>query len=324
MDLSKNSKIAVTGGLGFIGASFIRFLNSEGYTNIDIYQKNWESKWKNSIGLIYNKPIYRLALNYKNIESMRCKKYDVVIHLAADSSTTAPPTFETWFNNFHIPTRMFEVLDSKTKIIFASSASVYGSEESDFAERVAGLQPINFYAYTKLSVDEYIILNNPPNVTSLRFFNVYGGPLEQYKGKMCSVIHKWLTDPITENSPISLFKSYRPNYTDGMQERDFIHVEDVCRVILAAIRSDKNSIYNVGTGKSSTYKNIAQNILSLRKIDVPIHYKDMPSELSQQYQYKTVANITKLRHVMNYTAPMRTVEQGIEKTYKEIYLPNRK
>lgn len=316
--IDKNSKIAVTGGLGFIGSSLIRFLNAEGYTNIDIYERDWEKKWKNSIGLIYNRPIIGQEIDCVVLEMM-ANKYDVIVHLAADSSTSAPPNSVTWNTNYYIPTRMFEVVNPKTKIVFASSASVYGSEENDFTERVEGLHPINFYAYTKLAVDEHLVREPRENVVSLRFFNVYGSIQEQYKGDMCSVIYRWLTDDITPENPIKLFKSYRPDIKDGMQERDFIHVEDVCKVILAAIKTDKHGIFNVGTGESASYLSIAHKILSLRNIDAPIVFKDMPEELRRQYQYRTQANVNKLRMVMGYTAPMRTVQQGITKTFKEIY-----
>ena len=159
MKISYNSRIAITGGFGFIGSNLVRFLNQLGYNNITVIQDNWYGKWKNLVGLSY-KCISRDDFIYNTSGN----NYDFIICLGANSSTSAQPSEEVWRSNYE---EVVEIINKNplSKIIFASSASVYGSEESDFSERVSGLKPLNFYAFTKLSVDKYILETNRDNLS---------------------------------------------------------------------------------------------------------------------------------------------------------------
>ena len=179
MNNLKQERVAITGGFGFIGANTISYLNSVGYTDIDIYETvNWQKKWKNTIGLKYNPVIYT------NIERLinEAHTYDFIIHLSANSSTQAEPNEENWKTNYIDTINLIKATPLKTKFIFASSASTYGLEEKNFVERIDGLEPICFYAYTKWKCDEFILQVNKPNIYGLKFFNVFGSKLEQYKG----------------------------------------------------------------------------------------------------------------------------------------------
>jgi ADP-L-glycero-D-manno-heptose 6-epimerase len=245
--------------------------------------------------------------------------FNFIIHLGANSSTTMEANAESWNVNFSISYKLIDNASSlNIPVIFASSASVYGNEEVDFSERVEGLHPTSFYAFTKLKIDEVIqkYVNGGSKIYSFRFFNVYGGKREQYKGPMSSVIYRWLNIP--KNYPIQLFRSYRQDILNGDQKRDFIHILDLCKVIIFTMNLKLNlgGIYNLGSGVATTYNEIANEVANLqgRKIE----YKEMPDGIVNQYQYYTCANINKLRNVLGYTAPFITIKEGIQQSYNEL------
>lgn len=321
-------KILITGGAGFIGSSLIEALNKMGLgeESIFIYHPNWFSKWKNLVGLKYQ--ILNNFLESIDDFYTYLKEFNLVIHLGANSSTTMSPVSEAWNKNFTYSTMLIQAANAlKIPIIFASSASVYGSEEKDFSERVDGLAPTGFYAFSKLKVDEYIEklllkdTKSPSPIYSFRFFNVYGGKREQYKDGMSSVIYRWLTSP---SLSIELFKSNRSDIADGEQTRDFIHINDVCSVIIHVIgrlldKREKpypSGIYNLGTGMPVSYNEIAKKIASLTK--KRIVYKALPSDVEKQYQYRTCANLKKLKNVLEYTDFFIEIQEGINLCYKSI------
>lgn len=324
-----NIKIFCSGGCGFLGANVIKYLNSLGYNNIDIFEPaGWPAKWKNLIGLKYN-DIYDNTIMYSEVMRYCVSSKCIVIALGANSATSAEPTNAIYDQNTTFSNKLIRLAakNPNIKLIHASSASVYGSEEQDFTERVSGLEPINFYAWTKLKTDEYLeSLNFPYNIYSLRFFNVYGSKLEQYKGPMASVIYKWLTQTIDRSNPIQLFKSLRPDYQDGMQERDFINYLDICRIIYHCMVTDNpGGIYNCGTGKTGNWLEIAGLVLKNRGIgqifddaNDYIEFVDMPEKLVNSYQYRTCANIDRLRNVLGYKDEFISLADGIKKTWEEI------
>lgn len=327
----RNTRIFISGGCGFLGANVIKFLNSLGSNNIDIFEPaGWPTKWKNLIGLKYNN-IYDNKDMIDNIakKSLKFRQKCIIIHLGANSATSAEPTNAVYEQNTEFSNKLIALAanNSYIRLIHASSASVYGSEEQDFTERVSGLEPINFYAWTKLKTDEYLeSLNFPYNIYSLRFFNVYGSKLEQYKGPMASVIYKWLTQTIDRSNPIQLFKSLRPDYQDGMQERDFIFVTDICKIIYHCMVTEKaGGLFNCGTGKTGNWLEIAGLVLKNRGIgqifddaNDYIEFVDMPEKLVNSYQYRTCANIDRLRNVLGYKDEFISLEEGIKKTWEEI------
>lgn len=314
-----NKKIAITGAFGFIGANLIRYLNNLGYKDIDVYETpNWQKKWKNTIGLKYN-PVVHTGIETL-IDRVKSRDYDVVVHLAANSSTQAEANEENWETNYLDTINLVQSVFPQTKLIFASSASTYGLEEKDFTERVEGLNPICFYAYSKWKCDEFILDSNKHNVFGLKFFNVYGSKLEQYKANMSSVIYRWLCQDIDEYSPIQLFKSLRPEYKDGHQSRDFVHVEDICSIIHHCMVTDKvGGLFNAGTGYSATWLEVAKTVLKIRGLNENfIEYINMPEKLKDQYQYHTKANVEKLRSKLGYEKEFISLEDGIKKTWNEM------
>lgn len=292
----KGAHVVLTGAFGFIGSAMLRLLNSKSIAPYVIEQTVTERKLKNVAGLQYH------LVDAPPYPGLPC----TIVHLGADVVTTAPDTSSLQANNVDYTLKLLETrhdyCGAIPRFIYASSAAVYGNEEHDFTERL-DVKPMNPYAGTKLKLDQ--ILNGEPNVYGLRFFNVFGQG-ESHKGNMKSVVTRAIE--IT-NGVFEIFKTGRANIADGEQARDFIHVDDVCKVIWHFIDTDDNAggLFNVGSGHAISFNEIA-DVLGLEK-----RYVDMPEAVKAQYQYYTKADLTKLR-AHGYTEPFLTLEEGIKLT----------
>ena len=198
-----------------------------------------------------------------------------------------------------------------TPMIYASSASVYGAGKV-FQESLENEDPINLYAYSKFKFDQLVrkeLVKKDTQIVGLRYFNVYG-PQEQHKGAMASVAFH-LHNQLKENDEIKLFEGYE-GYEDGEQRRDFIYVEDIVKVNLWFLENQNVSgIFNVGTGKSQTFNEVAHSVIDWNKKG-KINYIPFPEKLKGAYQSYTQADISKLREV-GYEYEFLNVQEGVKK-----------
>jgi ADP-L-glycero-D-manno-heptose 6-epimerase len=154
-------------------------------------------------------------------------------------------------------------------------------------------------------------------VVGLKFFNVYG-PNEYHKGGQRSMVPQ-AYQQVKETGKVKLFKSYRNDYVDGEQKRDFVYVKDCIDVMWWLIENEEvNGIFNLGTGTARTWNDLANAAFSALGQESNIEYVDMPEVLQGQYQYFTEASMKRLKEA-GYTAPFRTLEEGI-KDYVQNYL----
>ena len=127
----------------------------------------------------------------------------------------------------------------------------------------------------------------------MKFFNVYG-PGEDHKGDMRSVVAKSYQQVVWEKT-ISLFKSYRPEWPDGGQTRDFVYVSDAVAVALFFHdHPEISGLFNCGTGKARTWIDLAKSLFAAAEIAPSIRFIDMPENIREKYQYHTEADVTKL------------------------------
>jgi len=116
---------------------------------------------------------------------------------------------------------------------------------------------------------------------------------------------------VKQEGKVRLFKSYKREYNNGEQKRDFIYVKDVVEVINFFItKKNISGIYNVGTGETRTFNDLARSVFDSLGEEIKIEYIDMPSHLRKQYQYFTEAKIDKLR-ITGYRSSFYTLEEGI-------------
>jgi len=196
---------------------------------------------------------------------------------------------------------------NKSKFIYASSAAVYGLNESS-SEIPENESPLNIYAESKLLFDKYIMSQEYPAV-GLRYFNVYGKG-EEDKGKMASMAYK-MNHEYLESKRISLFKG-TGRYGDGEQKRDFIYIDDVVSINMFFMEESLHDIYNVGTGNAEPFNEIANNIFKYYKDeDRNFNYIEMPENLVPKYQNFTEANILKLKSA-GYSYDFFSLEEGIK------------
>ena len=312
--------IIVTGGAGFIGSALVWKLNSEGVSDLLVVDRMGSGpKWRNLnkrqvSGILHVDeffPWLEREGNSANVEA--------VFHLGASSSTTITDVDYLVANNLNYTTRLWNYCTSYgIPFIYASSAATYGGGEHGFDDepaKVGRLVPLNPYGFSKQKFDQWALTQErtPPFWAGLKFFNVYG-PQEYHKGSQSSVVFQWVPQ-VKQTGAIRLFKSYRPEYPDGGQLRDFVYVKDVVDVIwhLYQKRARIDSgVYNVGSGEARSFADLARAVFSAMDAGQGrLDFIEMPEALRGQYQYRTEATLARLREKAGYTAPMTPLETGV-------------
>lgn len=318
--------IVVTGGAGFIGSAVVWKLNKLGIDKIIVVDElGSDDKWKNLCGLKFEDYYHK----YKFIDLVRADSVpfniDAIIHLGACSSTTERNADYLMDNNFRY-SKDLAVYSIKNKIrfIYASSAATYGDGSNGYNDdesQLEKLRPLNIYGYSKHLFDLWLKRNNLlGKVVGLKYFNVYG-PNEYHKGDMRSVVHKAF-EQVRDTGKVKLFKSYKSDYNDGEQKRDFIYVKDAVDITLFFLEHrDKNGIYNVGTGNAQTWIELVTALFDAMNKPINIEFVEMPIEIRDKYQYFTEANLKKLR-AAGYNKTIMNVQQGVSDYVKNYLLKN--
>ncbi|MBO8143794.1 MAG: ADP-glyceromanno-heptose 6-epimerase [Thermodesulfobacterium sp.] len=318
----KKAQIVVTGGAGFIGSNLVEALNQRGEDQIIIVDHLKEgNKWKNLLDLKFLDYIEKDEFLEK-IEKGYFKEVSAIIHLGACSNTTVKDLQFLYLNNYKYSQKLaLFSLENNIQFIYASSAATYGEGSLGFSDDetlLPKLKPLNPYGFSKHLFDLWLYYNGLLNkVVGLKYFNVFGEK-EFHKGEMRSVVLK-AYEQIKKEEKVKLFKSYNPDYQDGEQLRDFIYVKDAVEVTLFFLENPQiKGIFNVGTGKARSFKDLVLAIFSALNIPPNIEYIEMPEYLKKQYQYFTQADITKLRKA-GYNKPMWELEDAVKNyvTYLE-------
>lgn len=304
--------IIVTGGAGFIGSNIVKALNARGRTDILVVD-NLSSgvKFKNladcEIADYMDKDDFIAQVNASGKFGA---KIEAIFHEGACSSTTEWDGRYMMRNNYDYSKALLNYcLDKQAAFIYASSASVYGAG-TVFKEIREHEEPLNVYGYSKFLFDQYVRRILPAaksQIVGFRYFNVYG-PREQHKGSMASVAFH-LNTQLLETGTVKLFEGC-DGYEHGEQRRDFIYVEDAVDVNLWFLdHPDKSGIFNVGTGRSQPFNDIARAVIAWHGRG-ELEYVPFPDHLRGRYQSFTEADISAMRNV-GYDKPFKTVEQGV-------------
>ena len=318
--------LLVTGGAGFIGSNVLASLNEAGCADIavnDILGR--DGKWHNLSGR-------QLAEFVPPADLMRWlegRKLEAVVHFGAISSTTATDADLLIETNVRLSLRLFDwCAATRTPFIYASSAATYGDGGAGFSDdwssgALKALKPLNLYGWSKhmfdLAVVERVARKDklPPQWAGLKFFNVFG-PNEYHKGEMMSLVAKRFDDA-KAGEPIRLFKSHRAGIGDGEQKRDFIYVDDAVAVVRWLMETPAVSgIFNVGTGKARSFRDLMTAMFSALGRAPKIEYIDMPASIRDSYQYFTQARTENLRRA-GYNADFMPLEAAV-KRYVNGYL----
>ncbi len=305
--------IVITGGAGFIGSNLASDLNKDFELLIVDELDKQTSKFNNISQIKYLDCIDKASfLNLlTNDEKKYAESIEMIYHLGACSKTTEKDRSYIMETNLEYSKKILHFCaNNSIPLIYASSASVYG-EGKVFKEDPDNESSLNYYAESKLLFDNYFrdhMAKIKSQVSGLRYFNVYG-PRESHKQGMFSVMYSFFHQ-LKECNLIKLFKGSH-GYDDGEQRRDFIHVEDTIKVKKWLMQNNISGIFNVGTGKSRSFNDVAKNVISVMKKG-NIEYVDFPDGLKEQYQAYTQANLDNLIK-SGYNSGFMSLEEGVEK-----------
>lgn len=322
-------RVLVTGGAGFIGSNIAGTLaDHTDYRVVVVDEFGSSEKWRN----LSKHAIYEIIAPSEVFYWLEANKVDLdaIIHMGAISSTTETNVDLILETNFTLSRGLWNwAAQNKKRFIYASSAATYGSGAAGFGDEnsmasLGKLRPLNAYGWSKHLFDQFVLTatsgagdKTPSQWVGLKFFNVYG-PNEYHKGEQASVVEQ-IFPHAKYGRPVKLFKSYREDYKDGGQLRDFVYVRDCVRVIIWLLGNPQVSgLFNLGTGKARSFADLAAATFTAVGKTPAIQYIDMPEEIRDKYQYFTEADMTRLR-AAGYTDPFHSLEDGV-KDYVTNYL----
>jgi ADP-L-glycero-D-manno-heptose 6-epimerase len=315
--------IIVTGGAGFIGSALIAALNKRQITDILVVdQLGTDQKWKNLRNLSFVDYVEKDDFLEMVVENRLDSATEAVFHLGACSDTTETNASYFIKNNYEYSKLLAQwATADNIRFIYASSAATYGDGSAGFSddvEKIDKLRPLNMYGYSKHLFDLWARRAGlSEKIVGLKYFNVFG-PNEYHKGDMRSFVVKAF-EQINATGKVRLFKSYRPEFKDGEQMRDFIYVKDAVDMTLFFHDNPQLSgLFNIGTAKARTWNDLVKALFAAMGSKPRIEYIEMPDSIRNQYQYYTCADITRLRKA-GYDKETNPLEDAIE-DYVQNYL----
>ncbi|RXG84907.1 ADP-glyceromanno-heptose 6-epimerase [Bradyrhizobium vignae] len=318
--------LLVTGGAGFIGSNVVAALNEAGRSDVVVCDLlGTEGKWRN----LAKRQLVDIVPPAELEGWLKGRKLEAMIHLGAISATTAIDGDLVIETNFRLSMRLLDWCTmNAVPFIYASSAATYGDGTAGFDDDASlpalkKLRPMNLYGWSKhlfdLAVAERVARGDrlPPQWAGLKFFNVFG-PNEYHKGSMMSVLARRFDD-VRAGRVVQLFKSHREGIADGDQRRDFIYVDDVVRVVLWLLATPSVSgLFNVGTGKARSFKDLMLAAYAALGTRSNIEYIDMPEQIRDSYQYFTQSEVDRLLRA-GYNGGFTMLEDAV-KAYVGDYL----
>jgi ADP-L-glycero-D-manno-heptose 6-epimerase len=322
-----DARVLVTGGAGFIGSALVWALNRRGCDRIVVCDRlGTDERWRNLTPLRFADYVEADDL-LPRLPGGALGKFDLVLHMGACSSTTETNASFLIRNNYEFTRDLATwALGQKTRFVYASSAATYGDGSAGMDDDAGGLdqlRPLNLYGYSKHLFDLHArragFLNR---MVGLKYFNVFG-PNEGHKGDMRSLVHKSSGQVQTEGV-IRLFKSYRSDFRDGEQKRDFLYVKDAVAMTLHLATSKRaGGLFNIGSGRARTWLDLARAVFVALNRKPKIEFIEMPEAIRDKYQYFTQANLVRLR-AAGYTAPVTSLEDAVSDYVRNYLVPDQR
>ena len=293
----QGKRVLITGGAGFVGSNLVGELVGQ---NKVLVLDNMHT------GVVTNIDQYldRIELRTLDTEDIFQVDFvpDVIFHLGMYSST---PMYKENRNLVHkVVDGTIQVLEFAkrhgAKVVLASSSSIYNGhpvpQHEDMVPKVT-----DFYTEARLYAERLTELYTKMfslQAVCLRFFSVYG-PGERSKGRYANLVSQFMWDIEEGRNPVI--------YGDGTQTRDFVYVKDVVRACVLGAESDKDGIFNVGTGKSHTINDMLERVMAhVGKRLEPVHV-DVPVS---NYVMFTQADTKKAKQQLGFAAKF-TLDEGL-------------
>ena len=310
---SSNPNFIITGGAGFIGSNLTLALQEKfpdaHLTVIDDFRSG---DFKNLAG-------YRGDFVAENLATLDWREkfgdpaaagFDAIFHLASITDTTLHDQFVQVHDNVESFRRLLNFArPTKTRVIYASSAAIYGPTTEASAES-NGAAPANVYAFSKVIMDNIArraAAESPDWImVGLRYFNVYG-PREAHKGVPASMVYH-LSRQIKAGQRPRIFKH-------GEQKRDFVYVKDIVGGTIRALDAKESGIYNLGTGQARSFNELVDVLNECLKTNFQPDYTDNPHA---HYQNFTQADLTNARNALGYE-PQFLLEEGVRDYMQWLY-----
>ena len=313
-----NRKILITGGAGYIGQNLISFFLKEKYQIYVIDNLSTSKSIKKKIRKNIN--FYKIDLTKKEKVKtfFKKKKFSLIIHLAAFSGVQEfNKNILKSFNNNILATKnlvSFGFKGKNTKLIFASSAAVYGKVSRGKINEDKYCNPANYYGLSKY-VCENIIQNQFKNKKTsyaiLRYFNVVGSILDFKVEKKIKSLFDIIADNIKKNKYRININGNKLNTIDGTPERDFIHIHDICQIhkkTYQYLKKNKKIILNCGSGNRYSVLQIIKAFEKLIKKKFKISYM-----ITNPNETQTIcSNINKLKKLMKLNIQKNKINDYIK------------
>ena len=317
-------KILVIGGAGYIGSHFILEALKMGHdiTVFDDLSSGFKSNLDKNIPFFKGSTLVVQDLS----RVMKIQKFDIVVYLAAfkaaGESMSNPAKYTS--NNIVGGLNLIKacVDNNIEKILFSSSAAVYGTPKYTPIDELHPVKPINYYGYTKLLIEENLQWYSELKglrFASLRYFNAAGYDsdykflnIEKNPQNLIPIVMECASG-IREN--LEVFGNDYPTF-DGTGIRDYIHVSDLARGHLDSIdyllNNDKNLILNLGTGKGIS-------VLEVIKATEKISNKKINYNISNRREGDpdvVIASAKKAEKIINWSPRKSDLKTIIGSTWK--------
>ncbi len=301
-------RILVTGGAGFVGSHIVRGLVARGVSHVRVLDDLFTGNWDN---LPDDPAIEKVEGSVCDADSVRehVGWAETVFHLAARNiiaSTSDPRNdYETNIGgtlNVLLAARDLGV----RKVVYSSSASVYGNPGTLPISEDEGLWTLSPYAVSKLAGENYCVSffeSYDVPTACLRYSNVFG-PGQDPRNPYCGVISRFIQRAMN-GEPLLI-------HGDGEQTRDFTFIDDCVDATIRAGQSPRATghVFNVATGVETSVNRVAGLVADIFDHDVEIHYVERRDIDNIR---RRVLNVERIRRALRWT-PSHTFGEGLRKT----------